>query len=303
MVVNFKALTLIIIMLFSAIWNSHITLAQSKNTSRQQAPAAKNALSTNEPNRLDQNLLPNGNFDTPSEDHTYPAHWQQIDNLVFFWTTDPNQSQRGKVIKIDTDVYQRQAYQWWVDRFVHGRSLGRAPEKIPTSGLKYDTIAGFDGGSYWSDFVKIKKSCAYKVYIDAKGPPAYVFIRGYVQKPHLSFADECPAVQEQFRIARNQPLKDEKGRPIKYRLRYLYTTKFTVGGSEQWKTYTHIKPRHPTSREITENVKYIRICIYPYWPPGEYWFDNIRVYNVTSDPNQAKPNAKEADLEEGKIVR
>jgi hypothetical protein len=113
-------------------------------------------------------------------------------------------------------------------------------------------------------------------------------MRGYVDKPPLSFADECPSVQEQFRIARGEPLQDEKGRPIKYRLRYLYTTKFTAGGSDQWKTYTHIKPRNPTGRDITEDVKYIRICIYPYWPPAEYWFDNVRVVEVPPDPDQSE---------------
>ncbi len=276
---------------------------QTKTPQPPKAPTTEDSQIIEKPANESQNLLANGDFETPSSDASQPDCWQPVDNLVFYWTRDPNQPQRGKVIKIDTDVTQKQAYQWWVDRFIHGNPLKNAPQKLPTVEPKYDTIAGLDGGFFWSDIIEIKKGAAYKVYVDAKGPPAYVFLRGYVEKPVISFADECPSVQEQFRIARGQPLQDEKGRPIKYRLRYIYTTKFTVGGSDQWKTYTHAKPRHPTSRELTENVKYLRLCIYPYWPPAEYWFDNIRIYEVPPDPDQAKPDADAADLEEGKIMR
>ncbi len=250
-----------------------------------------------------KNLLPNGDFEKPSRDRTHPARWQQVDNLVFFWSRDAAAPERGRVMRIDTDVYQRQAYQWWVDLFVRGKPLAQAPSKEATSGPKYDTIGGLDGGFYWSDFIEIKKDAAYKAYVDAKGPKSYVFIRGYEKKLPVSFGDEAPAVQEQFRRARGERLTDANGRPIKYRLRYIYTTKFTAGGTGEWKTYTHTKPRHPTSREITENVRYLRVCLYPYWPAGEYWYDNVVIVEVPPDPGQAKPPAGEADIEEGKVVR
>ena len=268
-----------------------------------QGPSVKETVEADHSPDAEGNLLLNGDFETPAKDKTHPAHWQQVDNLVFFWTNDAKAPKRGKAIKIDTDVYQRQAYSWWIERFVHAKPLKEAPEKERTSGLKYDTIGGLDGGFYWSDFIEIKKGGAYKVYVDAKGPPSLVFVRGYEKKVPLSFGDEEPAVQEQFRRACGEPLKDEDGRPIKYRLRYRYTTKFTVGGTDKWKTYTHVKPRHPNSREITENVKYIRICIYPFWPPAEYWYDNVRVVEVKPDAQQAKPDAGDADLEEGKVVQ
>ena len=267
------------------------------------APGPEKTLAPEEAPDAKTNLLPNGDFETPAADGTHPAHWQQVDNLVFFWTTDPEAPERGKVIKIDTDVYQRQAYGWWIDRFVRGKPLAEAPERAPTSGPKYDTIGGLDGGWYWSDFIPVKQGGAYKVCVDAKGPSCYVFVRGYDEILPVSFGDEEPAVQEQFRKARGDPLADAKGRPIRYRLRYRYTTKFPVGGSDQWKTYTHTKPRHPNSRQLTQNVRYIRIMLYPFWPADTYWFDNVRVVEVAADPEQAKPEADEADLKEGKTVR
>jgi len=267
------------------------------------APEAEKTVAPADAPDAKTNLLPNGDFETPAEDGTHPAHWQQVDNLVFFWTKDPAFPERGKVIRIDTDVYQRQAYAWWIDRFVRGKPLAEAPEKTPTSGPRYDTIGGLDGGWYWSDFIPVKEGGAYKVYVDVKGPGCLVFIRGYDEKVPVSFGDEEPAVQEQFRKARGGALVDGNGRPIKYRLRYRYTTKFPAGGSDQWKTYTHTKPRHPNSRQLTKGVRYIRIMLYPFWPADTYWFDNVRVVEVLSDAEQAKPDAEKADLKEGKVVR
>jgi len=92
-------------------------------------------------------------------------------------------------------------------------------------------LVGLAGGWYWSDFIEVTKGGAYKVYVDAKGPGCLVFIRGYEKKVPIGFGDEEPAAQDQFRRARGDPLTDTNGRPIKYRLRYLYTTKFAAGGS------------------------------------------------------------------------
>ncbi len=283
--------------------------AASKTDAAKAAPAAGRPSAgtpekvLDEPPKDGRNLIPNGGLDEPNKTKDGPAHWQSIDNLIWFWSTDPDAPQRGKVLKIDTDVNQSQAYAWWVQRYLKGAAAGAAPSKVPTVEPKYDTIAGLDGGFFWSDYIPVKPGGAYKVYLDAKGGGAKIFIRGYEKKVPLFFADEAPAVQGHFRKVRGEPQVNARGRPIRYYPRYVYTTWFAVGGSQQWKTYTHNKPRHPNSREITENVRWVRIMIYPYWPPGQYWFDNVRVVEVDPDTGQAKPDADEADLEEGKVVR
>ncbi len=252
------------------------------------------------------NLLPNGDLDEPNDAGDGPAHWQSPDALVVHWIQEEG---RGRVITIDTDVYQRQAYDWWIERYLRGAALDYAPKRRPTSGAKYDTIAGLDGGFYWSDPIAVKAGGAYRVYVDAKGPKAKVFIRGYVNEPTVSFGDEAPAVQQIFRQARGEPDKDADGRPVRYRLRYSYTTWFAVGGSDEWTTYTHFQPRHPNNREITEDVRWIRIMLYPYWPPATYQFDNIRVVEVSPEEDRSRGNIRpleggdKADLEEGKTIR
>ena len=280
---------------------AHVDTANGADKGGSKAPSKKAVAAEESPEG--ENLIRNGSFDEPNETKDGPAHWAEVDNLVFFWTHDPEAPKRKKVIHINTDVLQSQAYKWWVRRYVNGEPLKNAPKRIPPSDPGYDTIAGLDGGFYASDFIPIKEGGAYKVYVDAKGPVAKVFVRGYEKKVPLSFADEQPATQQVFRRARGEPERDAKGRPVKYRLRYRYQRWFAVGGSDEWKTYTHIKPCHPNSREITEDVRYIRIQIYPYWPRGNYWFDNVRVVEVEPDSEQASPTVDKADVEERKVVR
>jgi hypothetical protein len=259
------------------------------------------------------NLFPLGDFETPDATGQNPKGWQAIDGLVWQWVSEhdsktaagdhPSTRAHNHFLRINTDINQSQAYAWWIDHYIHGKLLSEAPKPAPTRPPKYDTIAGLDGGFYWSEFFPIEPGKAYKVYIDARGPRSQVFLRGYVRELPLSFADESPAVQQVFRQARHEPEVDAHGRPIRYRLRYLYTTWFAVGGSKEWRTYTHIKPRHPTSREITRDVRYLRVMIYPFWPPGVYDYDNVRVVEVPSDPSQARPPADKADLDDGKVIR
>ena len=286
----------------AALLAGHAFPLSAKTPDRPTSPSG-GELIVDDPPPVDSeaNLMPNGGFEKPADDKTHPAHWQPIDNLVWHWTTDTDDPDRGKVIQMNTNVSQEQAYQWWIDRFVHGQPLDEAPEPESTSGGA--TVGGLEGGFYWSHYIPVEQGGAYRLYVDAKGPASFAFIRGYEKKPPISFGDEHPAVQQRFREPRGEPTHDEDGRPIHYRLRYLYTTKVPVGGSDEWKTYSHRQPRHPNSRVITENVRWVRVMLYPHWPPGEYGYDNIRLIEVDPVKEQADPDAEEADYEEGKVVR
>ena len=54
-----------------------------------------------------------------------------------------------------------------------------------------------------------------------------------------------------------------------------------AGGGDQWQTYSRReKPFAPT--KVTPNIRYLRVMLYPYWPPGVYYIDNVRL--VEYDP-------------------
>ncbi len=75
--------------------------------------------------------------------------------------------------------------------------------------------------------------------------------------------------------------------PANERMRTAFIRKNTwkgqlkIGASKDWQTFSRrAKPFHPT--KYTPTVKYVRVLLYPFWPPGEYYVDNVRL--VEYDP-------------------
>jgi hypothetical protein len=58
----------------------------------------------------------------------------------------------------------------------------------------------------------------------------------------------------------------------------------SVPASKEWITHSRReKPFSPTKN--TPSVKYVRVLLYPFWPPGEYYVDNVRLteYDGSAD--------------------
>ncbi|MGE3405831.1 MAG: hypothetical protein AB7I37_03390 [Pirellulales bacterium] len=216
------------------------------------------------------NLIANGDFE---EGEDGPAHWQTIDGLSSFWVDDP-EGKRGKVLKLDTDVAQKQAYDWWTRLVKEDVTAKAAPSKQPTVEPKYDTLAGLDGVWFWSDPVEIKKGKQYWLTVDVKGPGMKVFMRGYPNPPDTAFgADEGAFMQHLQKLAGE--FRNERGRKA-FIKKYTWDSWMKAGGGDQWQTYSRReKPFAPTKH--TPNVKHLRVMLYPYWPPGVYYIDNVRL--------------------------
>jgi hypothetical protein len=219
-----------------------------------------------------KNLLPNGDFEAGT---ITPTGWQTIDGLSSFWVQDPD-PKRGKVLKFDTDVLQSQAYEWWVK--IHGGASPKdAPAKLPTVEPKYDTLAGLDGVWFWSDPISVEKGKAYWLTFDAKGPgPIMAWLVGYPEKPDTSFGADAGAFQEFLKEKKlGKPL--EKGRMHEpFLQKYVWRGQLTHPGGAEWSTGSRReKPFRPTA--VTPNVKYVRVLLFPFWPPGVYYVDNVRL--------------------------
>ncbi len=222
-----------------------------------------------------RNLVPNGDFEAGTDS---PTGWQTVDGLTTFWVKDPD-ARHGKVIKFDTDVYQTQAYDWWTKIARKQATARDAPQKKPTVGDKYDTLAGLDGVWYWSEFIPIEPGKAYWLSLDAKGPPLLAWLVGYAHKESTEFGADAAAFQEalQERIT---------GRPKNARRgfaglihKYIWKGQLAAGGSDEWRTYERrAQPFRPTS--VTPEVKYVRVLILPTWPPATYFVDNVRLMEV-----------------------
>ncbi len=229
-----------------------------------------------------KNLVPNGDFEAGS---ITPTGWQTTDGLSTFWVQDADPA-HGKVIKFDTDVLQSQAYDWWV-KIAQGASPKDAPPKKPTVEPKYDTLAGLDGVWFFSDFIPVEKDRSYWLTLDAKGPPILVWLFGYPEKASDAFGADEAAFQEvlKSKLAGKEPDTTRKREVFVHK--YVWKGQLAAGGSDQWKTYSRrAKPFRPTA--VTPNVKYVRVMIYPFWPPGAYYVDNVRLVAI-EDPKPTVP--------------
>ncbi len=244
-----------------------------KPPSKEQAAANAGA-----PRVHGKNLIVNGDFE---EGELSPKGWQTIDGLCSFWVKDSDPA-HGKVLKFDTDVQQSQAYEWW-PRIALGKATWKqAPRKLPTVEPKYDTIAGNDGTWYWSDPVRIEKGKAYWLTIDVKGPPILVWLVGYPEKPDTSFGADNGAFQDVLKeYVTGKPVEKKRNfEPFVHK--YVWKGQMAAGGSDTWKTYSRrSKPFRPTA--VTPNVRWVRVLVYPFWPPGEYYVDNVRLLELSDD--------------------
>jgi hypothetical protein len=240
-------------------------------TARQEKPAEKPAEKANA-----KNLLPNGDFE---EGETTPKGWQAIDGLTTFWVTDAD-PKHGKVLKVDTDILQSQGYQWW-SKIALGKATAKdAPAKLPTVEPKYDTLAGNDGVWIWSDPIPVEKGKAYWMTIDVKGPEIMTWLVGYNDKPDTAFGADAKAFQEYLRDnVLGKPRENKRGFESMI-AKYVYRGQLKAGGTNEWKTYSRRElPFRPTSK-MTPNVKWVRVLLLPYWPPGVYYIDNVRLTEV-----------------------
>ena len=221
-----------------------------------------------------KNLIPNGDFEAGS---ITPIGWQSVDGLSSFWVDDDDHA-HGKVVRFDTDVLQSQGYEWW-SKIRDGASPKDAPRKLPTVEPKYDTLAGLDGVWFWSDPIPVEKGKAYWLTLDVKGPSIMVWLVGYPEKPDTSFGADEGAFIEFHKTKKYGPPPAQKRGREPFLHNYVWRGQLATKGSSGWSTFSRReKPFRPTA--VTPGVKYVRVLIYPFWPPGIYAVDNVRLVEV-----------------------
>jgi hypothetical protein len=254
-----------------------------------------------EPTKAGKNLIPNGDFE---EGDTTPTHWQTVDGLTTFYHKDAD-PKHNKCIKFDTDVLQSQGYEWWA-KFAKAEQMRAAlttwgqpwwaeritaplakdaPKKLPTAEPKYDTLAGNDGVWFWSDFVPVDRGKAYWLSLDAKGAGMMCWLVGYRDRYEPWFGSDATALIGYLRDE-TMPRATEKRNHESVIAKYIYRGQMTVGASKDWQTFSREKkPFRPTS--ATPEVKFVRVLVLPFWPPGEYYLDNVKLVEIP-DPEAKK---------------
>ncbi len=212
-----------------------------------------------EPKELGPMISKNPGFEKGEADT--PTGWQRIDGLCTFWVDDPTGAGRGKVIKMDTRMVQTQADAWWA-QWRAGAPASQAPKPIFARPPAYDAVAGLHGVHYYSDWFEVEPGMRYRVLADliateGGGGKPKVFVKGYAQVK--------PTVRE------SQPQRRE-----------IWRTYMPCRGCKgAWKHYSEtftIPSRGVRMSNITTvQVRWIRIIPYAYWPPGVYYWDNVKI--------------------------
>jgi len=212
-----------------------------------------------EPKVLGPMISQNPEFEDGSGER--PTGWDRIDGLCSFWIDDPTGGGRGKVIKMDTRMVQSQADDWW-RKWRDGAPASAAPKPIFAAPPAYDAVAGLHGVHYYSDWLEIKPGMRYRVLADliataGGGGAPKVFVKGYaLVKP--TYRETEPQRREIWRTY--MPCRGAAG-----------------GWKHYSETFTIPDRGVRMSNIATLQVKWIRIIPYAYWPPGVYYWDNVKV--------------------------
>ena len=204
-----------------------------------------------------ESLLTNGDFERAAPGQAaQPLGWERPDGLGVQWITAPRTGTGGggKAICMDTSRSERDMVARW-------KAQGLTDWDIPDPAA--GPIAATYGLSYYSKSIPVASGQAYRVSFDYRSETgsdgAKVWVRAYGE----------------FR-----------GRLTR---RYETIVNCRVENAE-WTHFTQVF--HPT--RVRPKCNSMKVMLYAYWPPGRYWFDNVRIEPISNaeyDRERAAYNA------------
>jgi len=194
-------------------------------------------------------LVSNGDFERPDpDDATRPACWDKPDGLGVRWESAPDVGDgRKRGRAIRMDTSVSEKAM--VEQW---RKMGITKWDIPNA--TGGAVGAAYGLSYYSEPFGVQTGTPYRVTFDYMGPSGggKVWVRAYGE-----FRGE---MRRRYETMVN-----------------CYTK--TNGWTEISRVFH--PTRHP--RRLSE----MRVMLYAYWPPGVYWFDNVRIETVPQDEYEA----------------
>jgi tetratricopeptide (TPR) repeat protein len=208
------------------------------------------------------NLVPNPGFEEGTGKG--PAHWDRPDELTTFWEADPERG--GKCIHVNSRVANDE-YHARLEELEQAAKKNEEPPPAkkprPLHPPYYDAVGGNDGVGYWCpEFIDVKPGAIYELSCDVRsgGGAPKIWVKAYVEMP--------------FEI------QGEDGKPKKVLLRRVaYKVALDAEGGPHWKrstlTFCPTKDR--------DDIKWMRVELYAYWPAEDYWFDNVSLVETGVD--------------------
>jgi hypothetical protein len=218
------------------------------------------------PVRAGENLVKNGGFDD-GDSRIGPDGWQRPDGLCSFWIKDPKQG--GRVMKFDTNVLVKEFRARRAEMDLESPPPPKAKAPVGHA-QRYNTVAAHEGVAFFSDPIPVEPQRRYRLQFDCrvedkggrKMAPK-VFVVGYF---HLKGVE-----------------------------RRGYKVYKSCEAGPDWRTFK--LDFSPASR--SSQVTHMRVMLFPYWPPGVYYFDNVRVEALDLDRKDKEKKGPGEENKEG----
>ena len=242
-----------------------------------------------EPAKFGKPLNRNGDFESGH------APWDAPDNVATFLEKGP--PGRGTVLRMRTDI-ARDPWIAYRRKLRFGQADAKNPPKIGRD-TSYGCVGGLEGVHFRGEWIKAVPGQRYWLTADKKGGGgAKIFIKGFkdwsgqadgLSESSLARQGITPKQYADLSEAEKKKLiaADIKANPQVHR-RECYRWYLNAGSSgKDWK---HFALPFPPRGGLAANVQWLQIQIYVYWPPGEYFWDNVHLYK---DPRQKAPLPEE----------
>lgn len=221
------------------------------------------------------------------------AGWDAPDNVSTFLVDGPEG--RGRILRVRTDL-KRDPWLAYRRALRLGQADPNRPPRIARD-TSFGSVAGLEGVHYRSTMIPATPGRRYWLLADHKGPGgAKVFVKGFAEArdperidglPESALADlgltprelaDLPAKKRRELIAADAAKHPERHRREAYR--WYLNCKDSKGA------WTHFAAPFPPRGGLPNDVKWLQVQIYSYWPAGEYLWDDVHLY---ADPRQKAP--------------
>jgi hypothetical protein len=246
-----------------------------------------------EPANFAEPLNANGSFDDGA------AGWDAADNVATFIEDGPDG--RGQVLRIRTDL-AREPWLAYRRELRAGKADVADPPEIAADS-SYDSLAAAEGVHFAGEWIPATAGMRYWLVADCSATSSGIFFPKVFVKGFIDGADQADALPEQSLDERGLSLDDfaamppderaeliaadAEAHPERYRRECYRWYLACRNESGKW---LHTAAPFPPRGGLPENVDWLQIQIYCYWPAGEYLWDNVYLY---ADPAQEAPLPEE----------
>lgn len=238
-------------------------------------------------------LNPGADFEDPA------SGWDAPDNVAVFY--EPSPDGHGGVLRVKTDL-KRDPYLKYRQALQNGQADAANPPTIKED-RSFTSLAGVEGVHVRSVWIKATPGQRYWLTADIQGQAnetffPRIFVKGFLDDYDAANGLHGQSMRERGLTPRSfaaRPVNERKAiiaedvaqHPERYRrecYRWYLACRVTGDG------WQHFAEPFPPRGGLPDNVQWLRIDIYCYWPPGEYVIDNVGLH---ADPRQTAPLPEE----------